>query len=293
MENYIEKANIIAEMLPYIKKFHNKVFVIKYGGSAMVNESIRKTVMQDIALLKFIGIRPVIVHGGGPEINAALQEAGIESKFINGLRVTDKETMQIVEAVLFGKINKEIMQDIEKLGASAIGICGKDSNTLIATKKYIDGNDLGFVGEVNQVNTNLLNMLIESNIIPVVSPIGVDKEGNTYNINADYAAVAVAGALKAEKLIFLTDVAGVLKDVNDSSSLISELSIEEIPKYIADKTISGGMIPKVECCVAGVKQGVRSVYILDGRIEHSLLMEVFTDKGFGTVFKGNKVVTAI
>ncbi|OGI17100.1 MAG: acetylglutamate kinase [Candidatus Melainabacteria bacterium RIFOXYA12_FULL_32_12] len=293
MKKHIEKAQIIAETLPYVKKFRDKIFVIKYGGSAMVNEKIRKTVMQDIALLKFMGIRLVVVHGGGPEINKALQDSGKEPEFINGLRVTDKETMEIVESVLFGKINKEIMQDLEKLGANAIGICGKDSNTLISTKKYINGCDLGFVGDISQVNTNLLNMLIESNFIPVVSPIGVDKQGNSYNINADYAAVAVAGALKAEKLIFLTDVPGVLRDVNDSTSLIPELSVEDVSQYIQDKTISGGMIPKVECCIAGIKQGVKSVYILDGRIEHSLLLEMFTDKGFGTMFKGNKVVTAI
>ena len=271
MIEYIEKAKTIIQALPYIRKFQDKIFVIKYGGSAMVNAEVRKTVLQDIALLKFIGIKP--------------KKAGIEPKFINGLRVTDKETMRIVESVLFGKVNKEIVSDLKNLGINAVGICGKDENTLLARKKYAGEIDLGFVGEVYQVETNLLNTLIENNSVPVISPIGIDIEGNIYNINADYAAVAVAGALKAEKLAFLTDVAGVLKDVNDTSSLISRLSAKGVPQYIEDKIISGGMIPKVECCIKGVEQGVKSVYILDGRIEHSLLLEMFTSEGFGTVIE--------
>jgi acetylglutamate kinase len=284
MEQYIKKAGILIETLPYIKKFRDKVFVVKYGGSAMVDKQIRQTVMQDIALLSSMGIHVIVVHGGGPEINKALQNSGIEPKFINGLRVTDEETMKIVESVLFYKINKEIVSDLKQFGSNAIGVSGKDSNILTA-KKVDSEVDLGFVGEVDKVNTDHLNQLLKKNFVPVISPIGVDNQGNIYNINADYAAIGVAGALKAEKLIFLTDVAGVLKDLSDSSSLIPELSIDEISGYINDGTISGGMIPKVECGVSGVKAGVKSVYIMDGRIEHSLLLEIFTDKGFGTIIK--------
>lgn len=282
MEKYIKKAEILIEALSYIKKFRNKVIVIKYGGSAMIDEDIKMAVMQDIAFLKLAGIHPVVVHGGGPEINKSLKQAGKEPEFINGLRVTDRETMQIVETALDG-INKEIMRNLNNFGVDTVGVCGKKGNVLLAQKKHTAGYDLGFVGKIISVNMDAL--AVQDDFIPIIAPVGTDNEGNSYNINADYAAVAVAGALKAEKLVFLTDVAGVLKDLSDSSSLISRLSVKDIPGYIEDKTISGGMIPKVECCIEGIKQGVKSVYILDGRIRHSLLLEIFTEKGFGTIIE--------
>ena len=283
MEKYIEKAKVLMEAIPFIKEFYGKIVVIKYGGSAMNNENIKKTIMQDVVLMKLVGIHPVVVHGGGPEINSALKKIGKEPEFINGLRVTDKETMETVEMVLAGKINKEIVAYLQNLGGNAAGICGKDGNTLLAEKKLVEGNDVGFVGEITHVNTSLLNILIENDFIPVISPIGTDNEGNTYNINADYAAVAIAGALKARKLVFLTDVAGVLRDVNDSNSLIHRISIKEVPHYIREGIISGGMIPKIECCVAGVKEGVETVHITDGRVEHCLILEIFTGNGIGTM----------
>jgi len=283
VEKYIEKAKVLMEAIPFIKEFYGKIVVIKYGGSAMNNENIKKTIMQDVVLMKLVGIHPVVVHGGGPEINSALKKIGKEPEFINGLRVTDKETMETVEMVLAGKINKEIVAYLQNLGGNAAGICGKDGNTLLAEKKLVEGNDVGFVGEITHVNTSLINTLIENGFIPVIAPIGADNEGNTYNINADYAAVAIAGALKARKLVFLTDVAGVLADVNDINSLIHKLSIKEVPNYIREGIISGGMIPKIECCVAGVKEGVKTVHITDGRVEHCLILEIFTKQGIGTM----------
>ncbi|WP_058485522.1 acetylglutamate kinase [Defluviitalea phaphyphila] len=285
MNQYIEKAKILIEALPYIKEFYGKTVVIKYGGSAMIDEKIKETVMQDIILMKLVGINPVIVHGGGPEINKTLEKMNKKSEFINGLRVTDKETMEIVEMVLAGKVNKSIVSHIQNQGINAVGISGKDGATLQVEKKMVNGIDVGFVGEVVNVNTKLIKTLIATDFIPVVAPIGIDKNGNSYNINADYAAVAVAGALKAQKLVFLTDVEGVLKDVSDSSSIISRLSINEVDKYIKNGIISGGMLPKVECCVQGVKEGVETVHILDGRVEHCLLLEIFTQKGVGTMIE--------
>jgi len=251
----------------------------------MIDDMIKETVIQDIILMKLVGINPVIVHGGGPDINKALKQMDKQSEFVNGLRVTDRETMEIVEMVLAGKVNKSIVSHIQNQGINAVGISGKDGATLQAEKKLVNGMDVGFVGEVVDVNTKLITTLIEQDFIPVIAPIGIDKEGNSYNINADYAAVAVAGALKAQKLVFLTDVEGVLKDVSDSSSIISRLSIKDVDQYIKNGIISGGMIPKVECCVEGVKKGVKTVHILDGRVEHCLLLEIFTQKGVGTMIE--------
>ncbi|MDD3014749.1 MAG: acetylglutamate kinase [Candidatus Gastranaerophilales bacterium] len=283
MEKYIEKAKVLIEALPYIKDFYGKTLVIKYGGSAMLDENIRETVIQDIVLMKLIGINVVIVHGGGPEINKMLKQLGKESEFINGLRVTDEETMEVVQMVLAGKINKDIVGYIQSNGLKAVGICGKDGNLLQAQKKLIDGNDVGFLGEIVNVDTSLIETLIEKDFIPVISPIGTDDNKNSYNINADYAAASIAGALKAQKLIFLTDIEGVLKDIDDKSSLISSLKVSEVPGLIENKVISGGMIPKVDCCVEAIKKGVKAVHILDGRTEHSLLLEIFTQKGIGTI----------
>ena len=283
MEKYIEKAKVLIEALPYIKDFYGKTLVIKYGGSAMLDENIRETVIQDIVLMKLIGINVVIVHGGGPEINNMLKQLGKEPEFINGLRVTDEETMEIVQMVLAGKVNKDIVGYIQSNGLKAVGICGKDGNLLQAQKKLIDGNDVGYLGEIVSVDTSLIETLIEKEFIPVISPIGTDNSKNSYNINADYAAASIAGALKAQKLIFLTDIEGVLKDINDKSSIISSLKVTEVPELIENKVISGGMIPKVDCCVEVIKKGVKAVHILDGRIEHSLLLEIFTQKGIGTI----------
>lgn len=281
----IGKAKILIEALPYIERFYGKIVVVKYGGAALVDERIKETIMQDIALMKLVGMKPVLVHGGGPEINKYLDIAGIESKFIDGLRVTTAETMEIVEMVLAGKVNKSIVSDLEQHGIKAVGISGKDGNTFYAEKIRKNGVDYGFVGDIKKVDTSLLESLINNDFIPVVSPIGKDNEGNTYNINADYAAVAVAGALNAQKLVFLTDVSGVLKDINDPSSIMSFLKEEEVFRLIDDGTISGGMIPKVECCMAAVKKGVKNVHILDGRIEHSLILEIFTPEGIGTMIE--------
>ncbi|HSA06906.1 MAG TPA: acetylglutamate kinase [Candidatus Gastranaerophilales bacterium] len=283
MQKHIDKAKILVETLPYLRSFRNKIVVIKYGGSAMLNETLKKQVVQDISFMKMAGIFPVIVHGGGPEINNFLNKIQKKSEFVEGLRVTDEETMEVVEMTLSGKINKEISANLQNQGLNAVGISGKDGNLLIAKKKFINGQDVGFIGEVETVNTELIEILIEKDFIPVISPVAREMEGNSYNINADYAASAIAGALKAEKLIFLTDIEGLLKDVNDPSSLISRISVSEAQKLIDDKTISGGMIPKIDCCMEAVKKGVSAVHILDGRIEHSLLLDIFTDKGFGTL----------
>lgn len=284
MEEYIEKAKILVEALPYIKQFNGKIVVIKYGGSAMVDEQIKEQVIEDIVLMKLVGFKPVIVHGGGKEISKTLSALQIESEFYNGLRVTSQETVEVVEMVLSGKVNKDVVQLIQNHDLNAVGISGKDARTLKVTKKVVEGKDIGFVGEIKEVNTDLITSLIDNDFIPVIAPVGTDNTGQTYNINADYAASAIAGALSAEKLIFLTDVEGVLKDVNDSSSLISKISIDEVDHYIDNKTISGGMIPKVMCCVEGIQKGVKNVHILDGRVEHSLLLEIFTKSGVGTMF---------
>lgn len=284
MEKYINKAKVLVEALPYIKEFNGKIVVIKYGGSAMVDEKIKEMVIEDIVLMKLVGFKPVIVHGGGKEISKTLNHMGIDSEFYNGLRVTSKETVEVVEMVLSGKVNKDIVQLIQNHDLSAVGISGKDGKTLKVNKKNVEGKDIGYVGEVKEVDTTLIHSLIDNDFIPVIAPVGTDDKGETYNINADYAASAIAGALSAEKLIFLTDVEGVLKDVNDSESLISAVDVDEVDGYIESDVISGGMIPKVMCCVEGIKKGVKNVHILDGRVEHSLLLEIFTKSGVGTMF---------
>lgn len=283
MKKEIEKASVLIEALPYIRRFAGSIVVVKYGGSAMVDEEIKTSVIQDIAMMKRIGMRPVVVHGGGNSITSLLDRLGKKTTFVDGLRITDAETAQIAEMVLSGSISKELVQCLQGQGINAVGINGKDGDTLIARKKLSDGKDLGFVGEVVRVNTTLLDSLMANDFIPVVAPVGTDFEGNTYNINADYAASAIAGALHAQKLVFLTDVEGILRDKDDPSTILRQLTLTEAENYIADGTISGGMIPKAHCCMDGIRQGVQSVHILDGRIPHSLLLEIFTNEGIGTM----------
>lgn len=285
MKNIINKAEILTEALPYIKKFSGITVVIKYGGAALVNEEIKSTIIKDIALMKFVGFKPVVVHGGGKDINKALERVGIEPQFKDGLRVTDEETMEVVQEVLVGKVNKSLVTELCLQGINAVGVCGKDSGFMKVKKATPNGLDLGLVGEVTEVDTTLINTLLDNDFVPVISTVGVDEEGNSYNVNADYAAVAVAGALNAEKLVFITDVAGVMRDVNDPNSVISTTNTAEINELIADGTIAGGMIPKVQCCLAGVNVGVKNVHILDGRIAHCLILEIFTNKGIGTLIE--------
>lgn len=289
MQQYIDKAKTLMEALPFIKRFWDKTVVIKYGGAALVDPKVKETVIQDIALMKLVGMHPVVVHGGGPEINAFLKKMDIPSKFVDGLRVTDGPTMEVVEMVLAGKLNKAIVTDIETQGVKAVGISGKDGGILNAKKiEKNNGVDYGCVGDVEFVDPTLVQSLIYNDFIPVIAPIGKDKEGNTYNINADYAAVAIAGALQAEKLVFLTDVEGVMRDIKDPDSIMSFIKSDAIESLIADGTISGGMIPKVECCMAAVKKGVNHVHILDGRVEHCLILEIFTPEGIGTMIENSE-----
>ena len=285
MKSIINKAGILTEALPYIKKFSGITVVIKYGGAALVNEEIKSTIIKDIALMKFVGFKPVVVHGGGKDINKALERVGIEPQFKDGLRVTDEETMEVVQEVLVGKVNKSLVTELCLQGINAVGVCGKDSGFMKVKKATPNGLDLGLVGEVTEVDTTLINTLLDNDFVPVISTVGVDEEGNSYNVNADYAAVAVAGALNAEKLVFITDVAGVMRDVNDPNSVISTTNTAEINELIVDGTIAGGMIPKVQCCLAGVNAGVKNVHILDGRIAHCLILEIFTNKGIGTLIE--------
>ena len=280
----VSQARVLVEALQFIKKFYGKTIIIKYGGSAMKNPELKKSFVEDIAFMNLVGINIIIVHGGGDSINKMLIKLNIEPEFHNGLRVTDGETMEIVEMVLAGKVNKGIVNDLQIQGVNAIGVCGKDGNLLEAKKKIVDGKDLGFVGEVINVNTNLLKGIMENSIIPVIAPIGKDNLGNTYNINADDVASAISKVLYAEKLIFLTDVMGVLSDVNDNTTLISEMSVDLALSYIKEGVITNGMIPKVKCCVEAIQSGVNTVHIIDGRVEHSLLLEIFTSHGIGTMF---------
>ncbi len=281
IEQSIEKAETLIEALPYIQKFANKIVVVKYGGSAMLNEELQEKVIKDIALLKLVGMKPVIVHGGGKEISKWIDKAGLETKFVNGLRVTDEQTMEIAEMVL-NKVNKNLVAKVEKLGVKAVGLSGKDSSTLVCEKKFADGEDIGFVGNVVKVNTDLINTLIENDFIPIIAPIGIGENYDTYNINADDAACAIATAIGAEKLAFLTDIEGVCTDVNDKSTLISILTLNSALKLIEDGFVGGGMIPKLNNCIEAVKDGVSRVHILDGRKQHCLLLEFFTNKGIGT-----------
>ncbi len=280
----VEQARILVEALQFIKKFYGKTIIIKYGGSAMKNRELKKSFVEDIVFLNLVGINIIIVHGGGHLINKMLKKLNIEPEFYNGLRVTDEETMEVVEMVLAGKVNKGIVNDIQNQGVNAIGICGKDGNLLEAKKKIVDGKDLGFVGEVINVNINLLKVIIENSIIPVIAPIGKDDLGNTYNINADDVASAISKTLYAEKLIFLTDVTGVLSDVTDNTTLISEMNVDQALSYIKEGVITTGMITKVKCCIEAIQSGVNAIHIIDGRIEHSLLLEILTPHGIGTMF---------
>ena len=283
MQNAIEKAEVLIEALPYIRKFAGSTVVVKYGGSAMVDEDKKESVIQDIVLMKRIGFNPVIVHGGGNAISEQLKKIGKETQFIEGLRVTDRETAEVAEMVLSGNIGKALVQSLQDHGIQAVSINGKDGDTLVARKKMTKGIDLGYVGEVVKVNTGLITSLMANDFVPVVAPVGTDTQGNTYNINADYAASAIAGALDAQKLVFLTDVEGILKDKDDPDSIIRRLSLAQAEAYIKDGTIAGGMIPKAQCCMDGIVQGVESVHILDGRLPHSLLLEIFTNDGCGTM----------
>ena len=281
MQQYLDKAEVLIEALPYIQRFNRKIIVVKYGGSAMVDEELKKRVIEDVTLLKLVGFKPIIVHGGGKEISKWVGKVGMEPKFINGLRVTDAETMEVAEMVL-GKVNKSLVQHVEELGVRAIGISGKDGGLLKVEKKYSDGKDIGFVGEVKEVNAQILYDLLEKDFLPIVCPIGLDDEFQTYNINADDAACAIARAMKTEKLAFLTDIEGVYKDPEDPSSLISELSVEEARKLMEEGYIGGGMLPKLQNCIDAIENGVSRVHILDGRIPHCLLLEIFTNRGSGT-----------
>ena len=281
MKQYLDKAEVLIEALPYIQKFNRKVIVVKYGGSAMVDENLKKRVIEDVTLLKLVGFKPIIVHGGGQEISRWVSKVGMEPKFINGLRVTDEPTMELAEMVL-GKVNKELVQMVESLGVRAIGLSGKDGGLLNVTKKYSNGEDIGYVGEIQKVNADILWDLLDKDFLPIVCPIGLDDSFHTYNINADDAACAIARAMNAEKLAFLTDIEGVYKDPNDPSTLISELQISEAKEFIEKGYIGGGMLPKLNNCIDAIENGVSRVHILDGRIPHCLLLEIFTNKGIGT-----------
>lgn len=280
--NHSEHANILIQALPYIQAYYGKTMVIKYGGNAMINDELTKTVINDIILMKCIGINPIIVHGGGPDISNTLAQMNHESKFINGLRYTDEITITVAQMVLAGKVNKDLVKLIEKNGGKAIGLSGIDGS-LIKAKKLTNDIDLGFVGEITSVNTELLNLSMNSGYIPVVSSIAIgENDTNSYNINADTCASKIASALKAEKLILLTDVPGVMTNPDDSSTLISTLRLHQIPKLTVDKVIKGGMIPKINCCVESVRMGVKKAHIIDGRIKHSILLELLSKKGIGT-----------
>ena len=286
MNQYLEKAKVLIEALPYIQRFNRKIIVVKYGGSAMTDEALKQKVIEDVTLLKLVGFKPIIVHGGGKEISKWVEKIGKEPQFINGLRVTDEETMEVAEMVL-GKVNKSLVQLLEGQGVRAIGISGKDGGLLNVEKKYSKGEDIGFVGDVKQVNAQILYDLLEKDFLPIICPIGMDDDYNTYNINADDAACAIARAVSAEKLAFLTDIEGVYKDPEDKSTLISELTVSEARKLITDGFIGGGMLPKLNNCIDAIENGVSRVHILDGRIAHCLLLEIFTNKGIGTAILGD------
>lgn len=281
MEEVLKKAEVLIEALPYIQRFNRKVIVVKYGGSAMSNEELQKNVIKDVTLLKLVGFKPIIVHGGGKEISRWVGKVGKESNFVNGLRVTDEETMEIAEMVL-GKVNKNLVTMVQELGVKAVGISGKDGGLLKVEKKYAGGQDIGFVGEITDVNPKVLYDLLEKDFLPIVAPVGLDEEFHTYNINADDAACAIARAVGAEKLAFLTDIEGLYKDINDKSTFISRLTAAQAEELINGGCIGGGMLPKLGNCTSAVKNGVSQVHILDGRIPHCLLLEIFTEKGIGT-----------
>lgn len=282
MNEVLKKAEVLVEALPYIQQFNRKIIVVKYGGSAMSNEELQRNVIKDVTLLKLVGFKPIIVHGGGREISRWVGRVGKEAEFVNGLRVTDAETMEIAEMVL-SKVNKSLVTMVQELGVNAIGISGKDGGLLTVDRKYSDGRDIGFVGDIREVNPKVLHDLLEKDFLPIIAPIGLDENFQTYNINADDAACAIAKAVQAEKLAFLTDIEGLYKDISDQSSFISRIKASEAEKLIAEGYIGGGMLPKLANCTSAIRGGVSRVHILDGRIPHCLLLEVFTNKGIGTV----------
>ncbi|MCI5858030.1 MAG: acetylglutamate kinase [Agathobacter sp.] len=287
MDELLAKAQVLIEALPYIQRFNRKIIVVKYGGSAMVDEKLKKQVIQDVTLLKLVGFKPIIVHGGGKEISRWVEKVGMEPEFVNGLRKTDEATMEIAEMVL-NKVNKSLVKLVEELGVRSIGISGKDGGLLKVKKKLSGGQDIGFVGEITEVDPKILHDLLEKDFLPIVCPIGMDENYQTYNINADDAACAIARAVEAEKLAFLTDIEGVYKDPEDKSTLISELTVSEAKELIGDGFIGGGMLPKLNNCIDAIENGVSRVHILDGRIAHCLLLEIFTNKGIGTAILGDQ-----
>lgn len=286
MQEILQKAEVLIEALPYIQRFNRKIIVVKYGGSAMVDDELKKSVIQDVTLLKLVGFKPIIVHGGGKEISKWVGKVGMEPEFINGLRKTDEATMEIAEMVL-GKVNKSLVQMVEELGVNAIGISGKDGGLLKVDRKYSNGQDIGYVGEVKEVNPKILFDLLEKDFLPIICPVGLDDNFDTYNINADDAACAIARAVNAEKLAFLTDIEGVYKDPADKSTLISELTVSGAKELIGGGNIGGGMLPKLNNCIDAIDNGVSRVHILDGRIPHCLLLEIFTNRGIGTAILGD------
>ncbi len=286
LEKYLEKASTLVEALPYIKKFSGKKIVVKYGGSSMQEARMIENIIEDIVLMRLIGMKPILVHGGGLAITQMLNDLQIKSEFLDGLRVTDEQTIDVVQMVLAGKINKNIVKLIGQHNLEAVGLSGLDANLLKVDK--VKNGDIGFVGTVKEVNTKFINSLLDQGIIPVIAPIGIDDEGNTCNINADDVAAAIASSLKSEKLIFLTNVVGVLKDKEDPNSLITLIDLKDGEKLIKSKIISDGMIPKVDCCLKAVKDGVKNVHIIDGTIQHSMILELLTKKGIGTLFKEEK-----
>ena len=279
--SYTDRAYVLTHALPYIQKYTDKILVIKYGGNAMINDSLKESVMSDIILLSLVGVKVVLVHGGGPEINSMLQKIGKQPEFKNGLRVTDKETVDIVQMVLAGKVNKDLVNLIQSKGGKAIGLSGADGHMIKAAMK---DPELGYVGEITKIDVQPIFDVIEKGYIPVVSTIGCDDEGNTYNINADTVAAGIAAELKAESLISMTDIEGILRDKDDPSSLISRIYTEDAPSLVESGIISGGMIPKVDCCIKAIEGGVRKVFVIDGRVPHSILIEMLTDEGIGTMF---------
>ena len=280
-QEYIDKASVLIEALPYIQRFNRQIIVVKYGGSAMLDEELRQSVIEDVVLLKLVGFKPVIVHGGGKEISKWLTRSGVETKFYDGLRITDTDTLDVAEMVL-GKVNNELVSRAESLGIKAVGISGKDGNLLTAEKNEPDGKDIGYVGKVTDVDPKIIYDLLDNDFLPVIYPIGKGADGQGYNINGDHAATAIAKALEANKLAYLTDIVGVCTDPKDPDTLISELYSDDAKKLIEDGTVKGGMIPKLEKCIEAIEAGVKRVHILDGRIPHCLLLEIFTDKGIGT-----------
>ena len=281
MQQVLQKAEVLIEALPYIQRFNRKIIVVKYGGSAMSNEELQKNVIKDVTLLKLVGFKPIIVHGGGKEISRWVEKVGKEPRFVNGLRVTDDETMEIAEMVL-NKVNKSLVTMVEELGVRAVGVSGKDGGLLKVDKKYADGQDIGFVGDIKEVDPKVLYDLLENDFLPIVAPIGLDDNFHTYNINADDAACAIAKAVGADKLVFLTDIEGLYRDINDKSTFISRLTASDAENLINSGIIGGGMLPKLGNCTSAIRNGVNRVHILDGRVPHCLLLEIFTREGIGT-----------